>query len=70
MLLVTASPQPDSITNRFAIVRHMKSTKVQVAANRYVELHTFFLRGFLGYTQQAYMEQSGGARAEPSSDAN
>lgn len=60
VLLITANPKPDDITGRFAIVRHMKSARVEVAKNRYVVLHAFFLRGFLGYTQQAYMEQSGG----------
>ena len=31
------------------------------ADKRYVEVHAFFLRGFLGYNQQTYMEQSGGS---------
>lgn len=59
VLLITANPKPDDITQRFAIVRHMKSTQVKVAENRYVVMHAFFLRGFLGYDQQTYMEQSG-----------
>ena len=59
MLLLSASPRPDAITQRFAIVRHMKSTVVPVSSDRKIELHVFFLRGFLGYTQQSYMEQSG-----------
>lgn len=59
VLLITANPKPDDITHRFAIVRHMKSTRIKVAENRYVEMHAFFLRGFLGYDQQTYMEQSG-----------
>ena len=59
MLLLSASPRPDAITQRFAIVRHMKSTVVPVSSDRKIELHVFFLGGFLGYTQQSYMEQSG-----------
>ena len=67
VLLVTANPKPDAITSRFAIVRPMKSVRIEVAENRFVEVHTFFLRGFLGYTQQAYMEQAGGD-ASPAMD--
>lgn len=60
VLLVSNTARPDSITQRFAIVRHLKSTQVQVSSDRKIELHLFFLRGFLGYTPQSYMEQSGG----------
>ena len=59
VLLLTADPKPDEITSRFAIVRPMKSVRIEVADKRYVEVHAFFLRGFLGYNQQTYMEQSG-----------
>ena len=59
VLLVTANPKPDAITSRFAIVRPMKSVRIEVAKERFVEVHTFFLRGFLGYNQQTYMEQAG-----------
>lgn len=59
VLLVTANPKPDAITSRFAIVRPMKSVRIEVADKRFVEVHTFFLRGFLGYNQQTYMEQAG-----------
>lgn len=60
VLLISNSPQPDAITQRFAIVRHLKSTVVPVSSDRKIELHLFFLRGFLGYTPQSYTEQSGG----------
>lgn len=63
VLLVTGNAKPDDITSRFAIVRPMKSVRIEVAENRFVEVHTFFLRGFLGYTQQAYMDQAGGGTA-------
>lgn len=61
VLLLTADPKPDEITSRFAIVRPMKSVRIEVADQRFVEVHAFFLRGFLGYNQQTYMEQSGGS---------
>ncbi len=60
VLLVSSSPKPDAITQRFALVRELKSTVVQVSSDRKIELHVFFLRGFLGYTPQSYTEQSGG----------
>ncbi|MCH8180722.1 MAG: glycosyltransferase family 39 protein [Proteobacteria bacterium] len=60
VLLVTSSPRPEHITQRFATVRPMASTVVPVTANRKIELHLFFLRGFLGYDQHTYAEQSGG----------
>jgi hypothetical protein len=59
VLLLTANPQPTGITQRFAIVRLMKSTKVAVGPDRAIEMHLFFLRGFLGYDQKSYLEQSG-----------
>jgi hypothetical protein len=59
VLLVTATPHPTDILQRFAIVRRMASAKVEVAQGRFVEVHSFFLRGFLGYDQKTYMEQSG-----------
>ena len=68
VLLISNSPQPDAITQRFAIVRHLKSTVVAVSSDRKIELHLFFLRGFLGYTQQSYTEQSGG-HANPQAPA-
>lgn len=59
VLLLTSNPKPDEITQRFAIVRLMKSTKVAVGPDRQIEMHLFFLRGFLGYDHKSYMEQSG-----------
>jgi 4-amino-4-deoxy-L-arabinose transferase-like glycosyltransferase len=59
VLLLTDNPKPTDITQRFAIVRHLKSTKVAVGPDRNVEMHLFFLRGFLGYDQKTYLEQSG-----------
>jgi 4-amino-4-deoxy-L-arabinose transferase-like glycosyltransferase len=59
VLLVSTSAKPDAITQRFAIARELKSTVIQVSADRKIELHLFFLRGFLGYSPQSYAEQTG-----------
>jgi 4-amino-4-deoxy-L-arabinose transferase-like glycosyltransferase len=59
VLLLTTDPKPDAITSRFAITRLMKSTKVAVGPDRSLEMHLFFLRGFLGYDHKSYLEQSG-----------
>jgi 4-amino-4-deoxy-L-arabinose transferase-like glycosyltransferase len=64
VLLLSTSRQPDAITQRFAIVRHLKSSVVQVSSDRQIELHLFFLRGFLGYTPQSYIDQSGGGQGQ------
>ncbi|MDX9844916.1 MAG: glycosyltransferase family 39 protein [Aquabacterium sp.] len=49
VLLVTSQREPTDITSRFATSRLMASTRVPVGPDRSVELHAFFLRGFLGY---------------------
>lgn len=49
VLLVTSQREPTHITSRFATARLMASTRVPVGPDRSVELHAFFLRGFLGY---------------------
>ncbi len=59
MLLVTDRLNPTGITDRFAIVRHMQSTHVPVGPDRSIDLHVYFLRGFLGYDNQTYLDQSG-----------
>lgn len=64
VLLLTSNPKPDNITQRFAIIRHLKSTKIAVGPDRDVEMHLFFLRGFLGYDQKSYLEQSGADRPQ------
>jgi hypothetical protein len=68
VLLLTDNLKPTDITQRFAIVRHLKSVKVAVGPDRNVEMHLFFLRGFLGYDHKTYLEQSG-ADKPPSDDA-
>lgn len=69
VLLLSASRNPTDITQRFAITRHLKSTKIMVGPDRAVEMHLFFLRGFLGYDLQTYLEQSGQAQAPSMPDA-
>ena len=52
VMLVTSQREPTHITSRFATARLMASTRVPVGPDRSVELHAFFLRGFLGYGQR------------------
>ena len=61
-------PKPDEITKRFAIIRPLKSTKIAVGPDRNVEMHLFFLRGFLGYDQKSYLEQSGADKPDTTLD--
>lgn len=49
VLLLTNKRDPSRITQRFATSRLMKSVRVPVGPDRAVELHVYFLRGFLGY---------------------
>lgn len=67
VLLLTQNDNPTEITQRFAIVRKLQSVSVDVGPDRKLELHLFFLRGFLGYTQKTYLEQSG-TYAPPNDD--
>lgn len=69
VLLLSDSRTPTHITQRFAITRHLKSTKIAVGPDRDVEMHLFFLRGFLGYDLQTYLEQSGTAHSPDTPDA-
>ena len=69
VLLLADNPNPINVLHRFANVRPMKSTIVRVAPDQIVELHVFLLRGFLGYDQQTYQEQSG-TNEPPSSSGN
>jgi hypothetical protein len=59
VILLSANRNPTEITQRVAITRHLKSTKIAVGPDRNIEMHLFFLRGFLGYDLQTYLEQSG-----------
>ena len=63
MLFVTQEAHPIAVLSRFANVSPLRSVHVQVDADRSVDLHLYFLRGFLGYTDQSYIDQSGGGNA-------
>lgn len=65
MLLVTDRADPVDITQRFAITRLLKSATVPVGPDRALTLHVYFLRGFLGYDDLSYQEQSGGNAGSP-----
>ena len=52
VMLVTSQREPTHITSRFATSRLMASTRVPVGPDRSVELHAYFLRGFLGYGER------------------
>ncbi len=69
VILLSASRNPTGITQRFAITRHLKSASIPVGPDRNIEMHLFFLRGFLGYDRQTYLEQSGTANEPPTPDA-
>lgn len=68
VLLLTDNPKPQEITQRFAIVREMKSTVVPIGPDRNITLHLFFLRGFMGYDHETYMRQSGADKASKSDE--
>ncbi len=59
VLLISDDPQPTAILNRFAIVKPLRDIKVATGPDRHLALHLFFLRGFLGYDESTYQEQSG-----------
>jgi len=61
MVLVTDEANPSAILQRFAIVKKMSQVIVPTGSDRQLELHVFFLRGFLGYDEKSYLEQSGAA---------
>jgi hypothetical protein len=60
MLLITdeANP-PQEILNRFAITKELHQGQVATGPDRSLKLRVFFLRGFLGYDENSYQEQSG-----------
>lgn len=68
MVLVSDDANPTAILQRFAIVKKMSQVIVPTGSDRHLELHVFFLRGFLGYDEKSYLEQSGGGNNEFSTD--
>ena len=69
MVLVTDEPNPTHILQRFAIVREVKHVVVPTGIDRKLDLHVFFLRGFLGYDEKSYLEQSGASASRDESGA-
>lgn len=59
VVFVSDNANPQDVLKRFAIVREMNNVHVPTGPDRAVNLHVFFLRGFLGYDDKAYQEQSG-----------
>ena len=49
VVLVTESSNPAGIAQRFASSTLLRSAKVAVGPDRFIELHAFLLRGFKGY---------------------
>jgi hypothetical protein len=69
VVLVTDEANPKGILQRFAIVREMNQVVVPTGPDRNIELHVFFLRGFLGYDEKSYLVQSGATTSyDPSAD--
>jgi 4-amino-4-deoxy-L-arabinose transferase-like glycosyltransferase len=59
VLLITDEANPQVILNRFAIIKELKQAHVATGPDRNLDLHLYFLRGFLGYDERTYQEQSG-----------
>ena len=59
VLLISQDANPTAIMSRFAIVKPLQQAHVATGPDRSVDLHLFFLRGFLGYDEGTYQEQSG-----------
>jgi 4-amino-4-deoxy-L-arabinose transferase-like glycosyltransferase len=67
VLLITDDASPQPILNRFAIIKKLGDAHVATGSDRSLDLHLYFLRGFLGYDERSYQEQSG-AGALPKDD--
>ncbi len=61
VLVLSESAQPDAILARFAFKRELGRAVVSVGSDRQLELHLFLARGFVGYDNATYEEQSGTA---------
>ncbi|MES2088801.1 MAG: hypothetical protein V4532_02270, partial [Pseudomonadota bacterium] len=61
VIFVSDRANPQDVLKRFAIVREMNQVHVPIGPDRAIDLHVFFLRGFLGYNDQSYQDQSGSA---------
>lgn len=61
VLLLTDAPDPDYILNRFAFKRELGRSVVQVGPGRQITLYLHLARGFVGYDNKTYTQQSGTA---------
>ncbi|MFZ5528393.1 MAG: ArnT family glycosyltransferase [Pseudomonadota bacterium] len=61
VLLLTDAPDPDYILNRFAFKRELGRSVVQVGPGRQITLYLYLARGFVGYDNKTYTQQSGTA---------
>lgn len=61
VLILSESAQPDAMLARFAFKRELGRAVVSVGSDRQLELHLFLARGFVGYDNATYEEQSGTA---------
>ncbi|MFY9478747.1 MAG: glycosyltransferase family 39 protein [Aquabacterium sp.] len=61
VLLLTDAPDPDYILNRFAFKRELGRSMVQVGPGRQITLYLYLARGFVGYDNKTYTQQSGTA---------
>jgi hypothetical protein len=59
VLLITDNAVPQHILNRFAIIKKLGEANVSTGPDRKLSLQLYFLRGFLGYDERSYQEQSG-----------
>ena len=64
VLVLTDTPNADHILNRFAFKRELGRSVVQVGPGRQLTLYLHLARGFVGYDNQTYREQSGTERGE------
>jgi 4-amino-4-deoxy-L-arabinose transferase-like glycosyltransferase len=61
VLVLTDKPNPDHILDRFAFKRELGRSVVQVGPGRQITLYLYLARGFVGYDNQTYLDQSGTA---------
>jgi 4-amino-4-deoxy-L-arabinose transferase-like glycosyltransferase len=59
LLITDQDTPPQAILSRFAIIKELHQGAVNTGPDRSLKLSVFFLRGFLGYDEHSYQEQSG-----------
>lgn len=64
VLVLADKPDPAHILNRFAFKRELGHATVQTGPERQITLYLYLARGFVGYDNQTYLEQSGTADAQ------